>query len=145
MKEPPIAKVYEAFTAIASGRVEMKEEEAIVRSSNDEKKYQVTWYQNQYSSTDNASFWQGYPGYPIIAVLLLKKELLFHEEVATLVKDVNWHDLNKQYQRNYDKAIQEVLENLSEENRELLEKTAKEVYQQLLQLKIEVVRKVKKP
>ena len=70
-KLPPEEKVYEAFSAIGDGRVEMHDGFAVVRSSDGSRQYTVEWDGNKYTSDDSATFWQGYPGYPVIAVLLL--------------------------------------------------------------------------
>jgi hypothetical protein len=70
-KSPPKAKVYEALSAVADGRVTlMGGEKAEVVSSDGTKTYHVEWSpdSNQITSNDNASYWQGYMGYPIIAV-----------------------------------------------------------------------------
>ncbi|MBR2810229.1 MAG: hypothetical protein IKD69_02510, partial [Solobacterium sp.] len=77
-KMPPIVKIYEAFSAIADGRVAMGEGHAEVLSSDRTKSYKVFWKGDQYSSDDNASRWQGYPGYPVIAVLMLQGRLIFN-------------------------------------------------------------------
>ena len=73
-KLPPIAKVYEAWSAVADGRVKLHPDErrATVTSSNGEKEYTVSWDEDgaAYSSNDNATYWQGYAGYPVIAVLM---------------------------------------------------------------------------
>lgn len=45
----PLAKVYEAYSAVADGRVEMKEDEAYVISSDHTKKYTVRFLENTYS------------------------------------------------------------------------------------------------
>ena len=66
MKQPPKEKVYEAFSAIADGRVNMKEDHAEVTSSNGDKTYEVQWRDNMAASSDPATYWQGYPGYPLI-------------------------------------------------------------------------------
>ncbi|MGI6218094.1 MAG: hypothetical protein ACOYIK_10855, partial [Coriobacteriales bacterium] len=76
-KMPPIEKVYEAWTALADGRVTLEggateagtSGKATVESSNGSKTYTVVWDADRYASTDNATYWQGYPGYPVIAVL----------------------------------------------------------------------------
>ena len=70
---PPIAKVYEALSAVADGRVKLTgETTAEVLSSERDKTYTVKWSGGERSitSNDNATRWQGYIGYPIIAVLL---------------------------------------------------------------------------
>ena len=74
-KVPPIEKIHEAYSAIADERVALKENEAEVKSSDLSKKYLVTWKDDTYSSNDNASYWQGYIGYPVIAVLMLQGKL----------------------------------------------------------------------
>ena len=71
MKKVPLAKVYEALSAISSKRVIMNDTEAIVYSSDNKKQYKVQWLDNKYTSNDNATYWQGYSGYPVIAVLML--------------------------------------------------------------------------
>ena len=114
MKQPPIAKIYEALTSIASKRIKLESNEAIVYSSDNKKSYKVLWKDNLYTSNDNATFWQGYPGYPVIAVLLLQNKLFLDETVLTYLKDINWHELNEKYKRNYDKAVASVLDNFEE-------------------------------
>ena len=71
-KMPPIEKIPEAYSAVADGRVQMQEYSAGVTSSDGAKTYRVTWNDDEaYASDDNGSKWQGYSGYPILAVLLL--------------------------------------------------------------------------
>lgn len=142
MKNPPIAKVYEALTAIASDRIELKENEAKVYSSDYKKSYKVLWKENSYYSNDNATYWQGYPGYPVIAVLLLQEKLSFSSEILPFLKDINWHEKNEKHKRNYDEAIEEVLENLEANTKENIKDTVEEIYKNLLELDIKIVRKI---
>ncbi len=116
------AKIYEALTALASMRVTMGEENAQVVSSDLTKTYIVRWRDDLYSSTDSASFWQGYPGYPIIAVLFLQKKLDYDEDMATYLKDINWHQINAKYKRDYQKSLDEVLASFDLEIQERLKK-----------------------
>ena len=114
-KQPPIAKVYEALSAVGDGRVKLTgEASAQVASSGGDKTYTVRWSHNggEVISDDNATRWQGYPGYPIIAALLLIGRLPYDPAVARWLAGVPWHDLNKQYKRNYDAAVNYVLEGL---------------------------------
>ena len=74
-KLPPIEKFYEAYSALADKRVTMGENLATVTSSDGAKTYKVEWQDNTYSSTDNATLWQGYAGYPVLSVLILQKKL----------------------------------------------------------------------
>ena len=73
-KQPPRAKVFEAFTAVADGRVRFTGPgSATVTSSRGDKTYDVTWTDDgrTVAANDNASYWQGYAGYPILAVLVI--------------------------------------------------------------------------
>ena len=81
-KMPPIQKILEAYTAIVDKHVELKNNEALVTSSNDAKTYTVSWEDNIYHSNDNATYWQGYAGYPIIAVLMLQGKIPFDQKLA---------------------------------------------------------------
>jgi len=114
-KQPPITKVYEALSAVADGRVKLTgETSAQVVSSGGDKTYTVKWSPDggEITSDDNATRWQGYLGYPIIAVLLLISRVPYDPAVAKWLAGVPWHDLNKRYKRNYDAAVDHVLEGL---------------------------------
>ncbi|MBR3016019.1 MAG: hypothetical protein IKH57_02885, partial [Clostridia bacterium] len=79
-----IEKICEAYSAIADGRIAISDTSAEVKSSNGVKTYIVTWDGNTYTSNDSASYWQGYPGYPIIAVLMTQGKVTLDREVAAL-------------------------------------------------------------
>lgn len=111
-KLPPVEKIPEAYGAIADGRVSMKESAADVVSSDGSKTYHVKWKDGVYSSDDNGSKWQGYSGYPIVAVLLLQGKLPLNREVMTAFRGVPWKELNKKYKNKYADALAEVLENI---------------------------------
>ena len=107
-KMPPKEKVIEAWTAIVDGRVEVDGESAIVKSSDDTKEYVVRFKGDLYSSNDNATFWRGYAGYPVIAVLMLQGRLPFDRNEAEKWKGVNWKAVNTKYRNDYAKAVEEV-------------------------------------
>lgn len=109
-KIPPAAKVYEAYSAIASGHVELHEREAYVISSDETKRYTVRFQDDVYSSNDNATQWQHYAGYPILAVLMLQKRLPCNEEILPAFENVNWKALNSKYKNKYDLAISQFYE-----------------------------------
>lgn len=136
---PPKAKVYEAFSAVADGCVVLGDNEATVTSSNGEKTYKVRWSPDlsAFSSSDSASVWQGYTGYPIIAVLLQLGILHSESQVTGLLAGINWNELNKKFKRDYDKAVASVLERLSEHERELIISAATHAYVQLAALELE--------
>jgi len=114
-KLPPRAKVFEAFTAVADGRVRLAGPgSATVTSSGGDKTYDVGWSDDDRTVTanDNASYWQGYVGYPIVAMLLARGVLHAGDDVVAALAGVAWHDLNRQYKRDYDAAVAHVLAGL---------------------------------
>jgi hypothetical protein len=111
-KLPPLAKVYEAIGAIADGRVHLEDPaHASVTSSEGDKTYTVEadYPSHVISANDNASFWQGYLGYPAIAVLLMLG--LYDPAPNTLgaLAGINWKLLNTSHRNNYDLTLAEVL------------------------------------
>ena len=116
-KLPPRAKVYEALSAMADGRVKFTGEmTAEVTSSTGEKHYRVRWNEDltQITSTDNASHWQGYMGYPILAVLMAKGKLDFDRDVASHLAGIPWKEINRRYRNDYERAMESVLADLQE-------------------------------
>ncbi len=115
----PQAKIYEALTAVADGRIKLKGNEiAEVLSSDGAKTYIVEWSADlrQITSNDNASYWQGYIGYPIIAVLMALGRLDFDGRVAQALSGIAWKQTNRRFRNDYDKAVQSVLLNLDVES-----------------------------
>ena len=115
-KLPPRAKVFEAFTAVADGRVRLTGPgSATVSSSRGDREYDVEWSDDGRTVTanDNASYWQGYVGYPILAVLLVRGELRVDASAVTAMGGIPWHELNKRFKREYEAAIALVLSDLA--------------------------------
>ncbi len=145
-KLPPIEKFYEAYSALADNRVKMEDGMAVVTSSDGTKNYKVEWKDNTYSSTDNATLWQGYAGYPVISVLILQKKLTVGQDVVSRFADVNWNQLNKKHKRDYRAALLEVFEQKKFTQEEIgrAEEETKQAFEQLKGLGIEIVRKVRR-
>lgn len=145
-KLPPIEKIYEAYSALADNRVTLKENYALVLSSDGSKSYTVEWLADTYSSTDNASYWQGYAGYPIIGVLIKQQKLHVNRNLVSHFADVNWNSLNKKYKRDYKAALLEVfkVKQLSEIEITEIQDETKAVFEQLKSLDIKVARKIKR-
>lgn len=109
-KVPPPVKVYEALTAIGNGSVRfLSEGHAKVRSSSGTHSYDVYFDLSKKAiiANDNGSRWQGYIGYPSIAVLMLRGALPFNESFARALAGVRWAVLNKKFRRDYSKSIEE--------------------------------------
>lgn len=146
-KLPPIEKIHEAYSAIADGRVTLMEEQASVFSSNRAKEYTVTMKDGIYTSNDNASYWQGYAGYPIIAVLMLQDKLTFNVIIADYFKGINWTELNIKYKSKYKKAVAEIMDGLQERNVDCdeINSEVEKVYREIGALSITCKRSSKKP
>ena len=115
LKRPPKIKVYEALSAVSSGRVtQIANTNARVLSSTRNKLYEVFWSEDrrQFASNDNGTFWRGYIGYPIIAVLIQLGELPRDSCVESILADVPWKKVNDRLANDYDAAIGEVLSGL---------------------------------
>ena len=133
---PPKAKIYEALSAVADQRVSITGPTAAqVQSSSHDKLYDVEWSDDisEITSNDNASHWQGYIGYPIIAVLLKIGKLSFNIHIAELLAGVPWKVINDQFKRDYDKAINHVLDQIEEKggNRTEIGQEVEKIYEQL--------------
>lgn len=109
-KMPPREKVFEAWTAIADNRIELHDGYATMSSSDGSKAYTIRWDGNIYASDDNATYWRGYPGYPVIAVLMLQGKLPFDRDEAEKWKGVSWKTINTKYKNDYAAAVKEVSE-----------------------------------
>jgi len=141
-KLPPIEKVYEAYSAIADGRITMHENHAIVSSSDRSKEYTVTWDGDAYASDDNATYWQGYPGYPVLAVLMLQGRVPLDTETAALFRGINWKQLNAKFKRDYAKAAAAAMENIDcgPGEKEKIAAEVRGVYEAIALLDIQVKR-----
>lgn len=114
MKTTPIEKIYEAWTAVADpGRLVITpgstpdEGSATVASSDGSKHYSITWRDGGsiFTSTDAATRWQGYAGYPVVAVLMTLGRITLCMEMARRFAGINWTELNKAHKRDYAAAV----------------------------------------
>ena len=147
-KRPPLAKALEAWSALADGRVALDGEErrATVRSSNGAKAYTVTWSEDgaAYSSNDNATYLQGYAGYPVIAVLMEQGRLPLDHAAAEGFAHVDWSELNARHKRDYAAAMREVV-HLRGLDAAQVESAAHEVLDALVALNVAVKRGSARP
>ena len=139
---PPIAKVYEALSAVADGRVRLTAETtAEVVSSERDKSYTVKWSADRpaITSNDNATRWQGYAGYPIIAVLLHMGRIPYDPQAAAALANVPWHALNQKFKRDYDAAVEHVLAEVTQRggDADALRREVDRIYTALAALELE--------
>ena len=110
-KLPPVEKVYEAWTALVDDRYDLSPEALIVRSSDGSKEYRVTWDdEGRYRSNDNATFWQGYAGYPVIMALMLQGRVPFNGGGGRLVQGHSVEGAQRCHKRDYAAALAEAFE-----------------------------------
>lgn len=141
-KLPPMEKIYEAYSAIADGRVTLEAEHAVILSSNKAKEYMVSWNETVYAANDNGTYWRGYAGYPIIAVLMLQGKLPWDESISELFAGINWTQLNKAAKGDYAKAVASVFQQLDcdDDTRKRVREEVEQVYESLKNLDIEIRR-----
>jgi hypothetical protein len=149
-KMPPKAKVYEALSAVADHRVHLKENlTAEVVSSSGDKTYVVQWTEDftRLTSNDNASYWQGYLGYPIVAVLMETGKLTFDSRIADQLAGIPWKRINKQHKNNYDLAVAAVLDDLAKNGVDttLVQAEVDQIYEQLESSEFERLSQGKSP
>jgi hypothetical protein len=116
-KMPPLIKIYEALGALGDGRVRLDDERhASVLSSDRSKTYHVETSADgrEISSNDNASYWQGYLGYPAIAVMLKRGLCALRPEAVSALNGVPWKELNQRFRHDYSRTIGEVLRRAEE-------------------------------
>lgn len=147
IKMPPIEKIHEAYSAIADNRIVIGNDSAKVTSSNYTKEYIVTWKDGIYTSNDNASYWGGYAGYPIIAVMMLQGKLKLNRSIVEYFKGINWTELNSKYKANYKKAVSEIMDGLKASGIDCdsIIKNVNEVYHQIELLNASCKRSSVKP
>ncbi|MGD0672745.1 MAG: hypothetical protein ABSB13_11735 [Candidatus Binatus sp.] len=110
-KMPPLVKVYEALGAIGDGRVRIEDgRRATVVSSDESKTYEVETSADgrEIASNDNASYWQGYVGYPAIAVLIARGFYRPPANVTDALAGVAWKELNGKFKNDWARTIAEV-------------------------------------
>jgi hypothetical protein len=116
-KMPPLVKIYEALGALGDGRVQLKDERhASVLSSDRSKAYQVEISADgrEITSNDSASYWQGYLGYPAIAVMLKRGLCTVRAEAINAVTGIPWSQLNRRFRNDYSRTIAEVIQRAEE-------------------------------
>jgi hypothetical protein len=114
-KMPPPIKVYEALGAIGDGRVRAADSSSPpdaweVVSSDGSKTYRVELSADgrEIGSNDNASYWQGYLGYPAIAVLMARGTLRASAEATRALAGIPWKELNRRFKNDYARTTTEV-------------------------------------
>lgn len=140
-KIPPKIKVYEALGAIVDGRVKADGYKAVVFSSSGGKQYDVTYSpdENIITSNDNGSYWQGYLGYPSIALLIALGVIKCDRSMAQFLKGVPWKDLNVKNRNNYtltEEVVKAKLRSLPDFSEAKLDREIESILEQISRLKL---------
>ena len=137
-KIPIIEKIYEAYSAIADGRIKKQQDVYLIESSNYTKTYTILCENDTYISNDNMSYWNQTIGYPIIAVMMIEGKITYNKEVCEKFKNIDWKKINTEYKNDYVKAAAVVLENLKAagEDIDLIKLETEKVYSQVQKLKL---------
>jgi hypothetical protein len=110
-KMPPRVKIYEALGALADGRIELDTQGGgRVGSSSGDKVYTVEVGADgrEIAANDNASYWQGYLGYPAIAVLIARGLYTPHPRVLAALKGIPWKAINRRNRNDWERTTAEV-------------------------------------
>ncbi len=149
-KQPPLIKIFEALGTLgdkdrikpcAPSEKRSKSELCWrVYSSERNKFYLVRANKdfNALTANDNGSYWQGYLGYPMIAVLLQEGLVKFNHRLADDLRGIPWKKINTRFKNNYEKTIEyclNLLERKGWQKKEVLKEINK-IRGQLNNLKI---------
>jgi hypothetical protein len=138
---PPIIKIYEALGSVADDRIVLSGNTAQVYSSSGNKYYDVSYDPEHTAimSNDNASYWKGYLGYPAIAVLFKLGVLTYKPELADLLKEIAWKDINQQFKNDFDKTLVYIESHMSLEDKKALANYVHEIDQKIKELDLDLL------
>lgn len=134
--------VYEAFTAIADGRVEKSGEGKYkCFSSSGNKFYSLTLVNDSefcsFMSNDNMAYYRKEFSYPMLAVLILEKIISVDTQVLNHFKNVFWKEINTKNKNDYMKSVNEVLVGLESKgiDVEKIKNEVSEIYNKICDMK----------
>lgn len=151
-KPAPRVKLYEAIGAVADDRIRDIADDGSVKtakvySSSGNKYYDVSYDQSASAimCNDNGSYWKGYLGYPAIAFLMKMGILSYDPKIGELLKGVAWKDINQKFDNDFEKAVESILSNMSEEERTHIHHFVDSVYAELSNREFSYLGKKTKP
>ncbi len=145
---PPIIKIYEALGSVADGRIEIDGNSAKVYSSSGNKFYTVNYDPEKRAimTNDNGSFWKGYLGYPAIAFLLKKGILSYEQDVAKILANIKWKDINQKFKNDFDKTLEFILAPLGVVQKDSLNNLVQKIDKEIAELNLSLLgNKIKPP
>jgi len=147
---PHISKVYEAITAIADRRIELKSDNSAKCYSSSGNKFYIVSYDpdsNSIMASDNMAYYTNTIIYPMIALLMLKGRITYDNWLLSVLSNIKWKDINQKYKNNYDEAVAFVLENvkLKEHPVKQITQAIEKIYTQIYVLELKHLGKKVKP
>ncbi len=146
---PPKIKIYEALGCLGDKRIKINGNEGKVYSSSLKKFYIVKYdpEANAIMANDNASYWQGYLGYPSIAFLMAVGKIKFKKEFTKALKGIKWKDINVKFKNDYLKTEKYIKDILKEKdiNIESFNKEIDKIFAQIKSLKLNYLGKKIRP
>lgn len=146
-KLPPRIKIYEALGTLADKRMSVKGNKATVISSGGQKTYQVIYDPETKAITanDNGSYWQGYLGYPTLAMLMKKGVIQYDKKIAQLLQGIAWQETNTKFKNDFNETEKYVLSQLTKPQARQVLKEVGSIYEQIQGLKIAKIPSSQKP
>jgi hypothetical protein len=140
-QKPHVSRIYEALTIVADGRMELLEENnARCYTVSRDRYFKIAFNPNKdkIMSNDDGAFFSNALSAPILAYLFMIGRLTCETNVVEMFKDIDWQDLYKQYKNDYNKAIEHVIQKLSEDGTdiELLQNEVKRLDDAIGELKL---------
>jgi hypothetical protein len=141
-KQPHINKVYEALTAVSTGRLELlSDRRAKCHASAGNKSYDVSWTADfsEMMSNDNSAFYKGELSYPMIAVMLATGRIAYDHKLAAHLAGVIWKDINTKTGNNWGASVDLVLAGLGESgvDTKSVQVEAERIYMLVCDMKVE--------
>ena len=72
---------------------------------------------------------------------MLQGKISLNREISKYFQNINWHELNKQNKRDYQKSLEDILKDISPKEQENINKEIKKVFMEIQKLDIELTRK----
>lgn len=133
--------IYEALSAIADNRVKLVDDNTAHIYSSSRNKYYIVMYNQdtkEIMSNDNMAFYVKEVSYPMVVMILIKKEVEYDKSILIHLKNIHWKDINKKNKNNYMKSVNEVLEILKEKgvDIEIIKNEVNNIFKNILSLKL---------
>lgn len=148
-KKPHISKIYEALSAIADGRIEVKGNRAKCYSLSSENFYDIEYdpINGGIMSNDNSAYYTFALSYPMIAYLMLIGKIPYNEKLVEILPNICWKDIDQGFKNDYDKSIKFVLGELKREGQDVdfIRAEIKKIYDFVCGLQIKTLGKLQRP